>query len=566
MKPGNARRTALAVIIVTALGIFAVAVTLSTYEAVVRGAAPFPNPSRLVNVMGPAFRGQHFGLNTKEANILLHAGGMPFGSAAYSSFGGAPTRLANGKLAVPMGVTPQFLHVFGIVPVRGSGFLPSDFAPGAAPVAMVSYQFWQHTLGARADLVGQAITIGKTSYTLRGILPGNTPLAGLGGLYVPETAANMHDGNTVFFYARLRQGESLTAAQAALDGIAGQHQSALTNVFEKNFRYTAIPYLDSMLGPVKGWLEALVLAALLALGLACANAANLLLARASARESEMATRMALGAGRGRLIGAVVGESAALSLAGCAVGLTCAPLGMQFARSFALPAAAQHVAQFQAAPIGFTGYVLMACVGLALVSATLAALGPALHAAHVEPARLLQAADGGFVSSAGHRHFCLARGLAWLRRATRLTLGRAGDPWSPNPAGSPAFSARWALIGVQVALAVCLACTAGLLAMSLQRQTQMKLGFQPAGLTAALLSVNPKPAQLPNLLQRVAAVPGVASVTVTGNPPFAARNGVSFLFGYRQLTGTWKRSPGVPAQGVSAGYFHTLETKLVAGRA
>jgi predicted permease len=437
-----------------------------------------------------------------------------------------------GAQVVPVAaVSEGYLGVFGTGVIQGPGFLDKDFFKGAAPAAILGSALAQH-LALRDGAVRRRITVAGRTYQIRGVLPASFTLPSLPNtgdwLFIAASPDAVAARGSVSLVGELRRDVSPVDAAAevgrALAGLGAPGRAA---------RIRAEPMLGAVLGPVKAWMDALVMAAFLMLCLACAGTANLLLARGERRRVEIATRLALGASRRGVAAWLLFECVLLALVGCGMGLAAAPLGLGLVARFAFPAAELRVAYFQNAPATLDAGVLLWSLFLAVASAVAAGALPAVRAARLNPAQHLgSGAQGNF--------------------ANRRSLLRRFD--------------RHFLLGFQVAAAVCFACVAGVQLLGLAQRLQANLGFSPAGVHAVRLSARPPAAALSELLGRVRAVPGVRAAGIAGAPPFLGFSlGGPRQIGYRRTSGAWTTSKLGSLDDISGGLFEALGAPLLQGR-
>jgi predicted permease len=465
---------------------------------------------------------------------------------------GGATEVANGRL-----VSGNFFSVLGVGTVLGRALAPADDQPAAPPVAVASYGYWQDKLGADPAVVGRAVDIDGVPMTIVGVAPRGfhgvkiepdltdfwIPLSLRGRLsltVMPQATSLLTDPNIYWLnmLGRLKPGVSLAAARAEVDGEMRQHLTGrfgakLTEAERQQIQHVYVPLapggrgLSFLRHQFSEPLHILLAIVALVLLIACANVANLMLARVTVRQREMATRVALGGPRGRLVRQVLTESLLLATVGGAAGASLA-----FATVRVLTAKVAVTTPLNVTP---DLYVLAFTIGIALLTVLLAGLIPALRSAHVE---LVPALKAERVVGAGQR--------------TRLGLG--GN-----------------LVVLEIAASLVLLVGAGLLTHSLVALEKQNLGFKPEHVL--LVHIDPslagyKPNDLTNLyhtvLERVGALPGVRAAGIGTTSP---------------LSGSWsgfqvavEGEPPLPdgeAVGVIAvgpGYFDVEGIDIVAGRA
>jgi predicted permease len=429
--------------------------------------------------------------------------------------------------------TPELFHVFGVRPALGREFTKEDGRKGNDNVVILGYGFWQRWFGGDPGVLGRQLATPDGSLTIVGVGPAGFRV----GLAEPEAFTPMDIDETAATgsrsfdcYGRLATGVSLDAARAEMQTLASILRRQYR--FDQTMGVFVFGLHDFLVRDARPGLRLLMAVVVVVLAIACVNLAGLLLARGLARRGEFAVRVALGAGRGRLVRQLVIESLVLSLAGGAAGVALA-----YGTTRALVTwTTSALAGATSAPIHLDARCLLFTLVISTVTALAFGLLPAWQASHVDPQNVLR--DETRRASAGRSHFRVREGL----------------------------------VVAEVALAVILLVGAGLLLRSLTNLGRVKLGFEPAGtLTMRLfLGVRPPEARialLDGILDRVATVPGV---TAAGTIQFLPLRGLSCGTGFwledQAARHDSSQTLGTECALVSRGYFAAMGIPVLGGRA
>ncbi len=311
-----------------ALGIGVNSSLFSIVNGVLLNPLPYPKPGQLVAIYQRAF-------NFEKASISYlnfldwQAGSRTFASmAAYRSDSFNLTSMGEASRLRGDMISASFFPTLGVEPVLGRNFSPDEDRVGAPPVVLISEGFWKRKFGGARDVLEKTLTLNGTSYAIVGVIPGSYHLDRSNDVYVPvgqwadPTFRDRKVSMGSRAIGRMKDGVSLAQAQADLDAVAANLAATYPEA-DKGVGIGAYPLKQDMVGDIEPFLLVLLAAVGFVLLIACANVANLLLARASGRAREFAIRVALGAGEGRIIRQLLCESVLLGLAAGALGLALA---------------------------------------------------------------------------------------------------------------------------------------------------------------------------------------------------------------------------------------------------
>jgi putative ABC transport system permease protein len=535
--------TAVAVLTL-ALGIGANTAIFSIVNAVLLRPAPYKNPDRLVWIwennlsknmpINPASPGNFN--NWREQSRSFESLSAWEGENFNLSDEGNPESVLGTKTFA------NLLQVLGIQPVLGRAFRPDDDQAGATPVALLSYGLWQRRFGGETNILGKTLTVDGKAITVIGIVPGNQAVPfNKFELWIPfaldAQRANSHGDRFLRTIGRLKPGITLKQAQTELAGIARRLEQ-IYPLENTGAGVNIIPLKEMFSAEMRAPLLMLLGAVAFVLLIACANVANLMLARAAAREKEMALRAALGASRSRLVRQLFTETLLLCGLGTGLGLACATLGINVLRSVVPAVSSNYKVPIPGLDeIGIDGPVLLFTLGLSFVITLLCGLAPALSNSAVDLNEPLK--EGGRSSTSGFR-------------GKRL---------------------RSLLVISEVALALVLLIGAGLLIESFRHVREVPLGFDPRNVLTMSLSLPaskypeaPQRADFSqHILERVQALPGVKSAAVANYLPLSGHWGtIGFnIEGHPALTpGDYLAANHAT---ISPGYFATMKIPVIEGR-
>jgi len=523
------------VVSVLALGIGANTAIFTMTHAVLMSPLPFEQPERLVQVQNQWKKsGTGFSVSGPEyldwvERSTVFDGLSVLTEGRFSLTGaGEPLGLTGLK------VTPGFFHTLGAPPLLGRDFYEEEAQMGRHRVVVLSYRLWKDTFGGDPDIVGRQIVLEGAPWTVVGVArPTLSLIEAQAQIYVPIPRADLQTGRShryLFVLGRLKPGVSVEQAEAQMDLLAAQ--LAQENPDINKDQGVVLRSLQHLLGSVAA-VAFLVLhgAVALVLLIACANVANLLLARAGTRTREMAVRGALGARRGRLLRQMLTESMLLGLLGGGVGLLLASWGLRSLLVMAPPFMRFDEVRLDLVVMGFT-------VVLSMLTAALFGLLPAWRASRCSYHAALS--EGGPRASTG-----LSR---------QRMLG--------------------ALVVSQMALTLVLLTGSGLLIRSFIRLARVNPGFVASGLLAVEMerpdtAENRQESELAafyqQLLDQLASLPGVESVGAIDSCPIGGGGGTQTAFTIRDETSGADRDVSAQYRLVTEGYFSCLRIPLLRGR-
>jgi putative ABC transport system permease protein len=517
---------------------------------------PYANPDRLVIVQSTQQTGTGVKTFTTWAPVTYEALRPRLTTldhlAAYTSADVQLTGRGEPLKVQALEVSPNFFATLGVNPTRGRTFLSGAAAPDDDRAAIVSDRLWRTSLGADPAIVGQSITLDGLPRTLVGVLPPDFSfrpvVPRLGALQETDVfLANRWPGDTgtsafLWLLGRMQPGATRQRAEAELTALVNDPSVAAPGALASEGRRAAgvravaraVPFQEYGTESIRTLLLILLGAVSFVLLIACVNVANLQMARLSARRGELSVRMALGAGRRRIVRQLLTEAVVLSLLGAALGVVLA----QIAIGVTLPLVPQSTLP-RLGGIVIDGRVMAFCLGLSLVATLLIGLLPAL--------RVGGAAFG--------------EGLALHAGAARTTGDRQGE------------RLRTLLVAAQIAMTLVLLVGAGVLFHSFVRLTSVSPGFESSGRDGVLQIVRvvlpPRLYDEPDrihafargVLDRIQTMPGVTSASLINSVPF----GMMFIQGDFEIEGQPKPALFVGTPKIDADYFRTMRIPLLAGR-
>ena len=365
-------------ILTLALGIGANTALFSVVNGVLLNPLPFPEPNQLYAVY---FKTTAFGQGSISYPNFLDWQKQNHSFSLLSAFrsedlnltgAGEPERLHGHMISADM------FPALGIPPLLGRNFRPEEDQPGAGPVAIIGDGLWKRKFGLSPDVIGRSIALNGQVYTIVGVFPGRLPIFSASDIYTPigqwddPTFRDRRIGMGTNSIGRLKPGFTFAQARADLDSVA-QNLAAAYPDADKGTGITLVPLKTDVVGNVRGILLVLLGAVTFVLLIACANVANLLLARSTGRSREFAIRSAIGASPGRVIRQLLTESVLLGVAGGALGLLLARWGTR-AILAALPDALPRADE-----INMDWHVLLFTAGISILTGIVFGLAPAFKA-------------------------------------------------------------------------------------------------------------------------------------------------------------------------------------------
>ncbi len=520
------RGSSIVAVATLALGIGISTAILSVIDATMLRPLPYPDPEQLVTVSpeetmpdGRVSRAtasmEDMRTWQKADDIFLKVAGTGSAFRGRIVEGAEPERIAVSHF------TEDYLPMHGVTPLIGRNFSRDETDPGAPLVALLGYGYWQSRYNGREDVIGQSVRFDTEVATIIGVLPSwfnaSTPVAI--PLRIPLAEYSRRGTGRVSVYARLRPDVTIEQARERLSSRM-QVRTLPDGTQTSQPRVAIRSRLDGALAQSRTTINVLTGAVTMILLIACVNVAGLLLARGAARQSELAVRASLGAGRGRLIRQLLTESVVLAIAGGALGVLLAWLFLD-ALVANIP-----LSMPSNSPVTLNLQVLAATVALLVPTALLFGLVPAI--------RLSRVRLGSALARGGRQ-----RGSALSRRGGQL------------------------LIAAEVALAVILVSGAGLMIRSFMRISAVELGFTREGLVVMeVLPLDRSPAvhqeYYTSLVQQIRTIPGMQSAGIVDQ--FSLGGGTTFT----SISVGGKRG-GITVFEVTPGYFETIGATLKAGR-
>ncbi|MFL6520472.1 MAG: ABC transporter permease [Chthoniobacterales bacterium] len=518
-----------------ALGVGANTAIFSLVNGVLLRPLPFPNAERIVYFEG---RNPTQGITdsnisfpdyvdwSQQTDLFSSSSAFYTGNSNLAADGAEPERVPR------TGVTSGFFAVLGVQPALGRAFVPDDDKPDTASVAIISHGLWKRRFGSDPGIIGKQVQISARQITILGVMPPGfefpeqTQIWTTSGVKMSEEPRDNRSWSAI---ARLNPGVDVKTAQSRISAINAQHAKEFVET-NKGWDANLAVLHERIVRDAKPSLLALLGAVALVLLIACANVANLLLARGAARQKEIAVRAAMGASRGRVVRQMLTESILLSAIGGVAGLLLSIWLTEVLLSI-VPEGAPRMDQ-----VGIDYRVLTFAFVISAVTGILFGLVPALQASKLDVSSSLK--EGGR-SGEGHRR----------------------------------TSARNLLLIGEVALSLMLLVGAGLMIKSFLRLQKIRPGFNPHNALMAMVSLpgakykeQQRPEFFRQLTERLAASPGVQAVGGAVNLPLGATNygiGRAFIPEGRPLT--VDEASDASFSTITGDYFRALQIPLLGGR-
>src|SRR5271167_3112140 len=537
-------------VLTLALGIGANTAIFSVVHAVLLRPLPYPQGQQLIFIRQQekklGIEDMQFSVKEIEdyrAQNRTLSGLVEYHAMSFTLFGhGDPERVRTGV------VSANYFDLFGVQPLLGRTFLPDDDKLGAPPVLLLSYEYWKNNFGSDPAIIGKTFEMNDKVHTVVGVLPPVPQYPNENDVYMATSACpfrsnKMHledrDMRMMEVFGRLKPGVTVSQANADVSTIAAGLKATYPKSYPENVGFTSAvsPLQEELTHGARPTLLLLLGAAAFVLLIACANVANLTLARMARRERELAVRSALGAGRSRILRQLLTESFLLAIVGGILGLILAYGSLELLTDFVgrlTPRAREiHIDS------GVLLFTLAAALGTSIIFGTLSAI------------------------------------FSRANLASRLKEGSAG-----TGSGRQQNRLRSALIVCQIAFSFMLLIGAGLMIRSLFRMQQVDAGIVRQRVLAMRTTFNwskytaadKTNVVVQKLLDRVQSEPGVVSVAISSRYPFEAEaitgGPESFSFQF-QIEGRALESGQAPPvstfAAVSPDYFKTLGIPLKSGR-
>jgi putative ABC transport system permease protein len=526
-------------VIVLALGIGANTAIFSVVNAVLLRPLPYPDADRLVRIwhVPPAKSFPGISLFSVSPANYLDWENQNHVFAQMAIYGGRDFDLTgtdHPEEVEGSAVSSHFFSVLQVQPMLGRVFTPEEDQPGHGNVVILSHRFWQNHFGSNPDIVGRTIHLNGGSYLVAGVMPASMRLPDTAQIWTPlgwtDQERAVRGNHNYLVIARLKPSVDFKQAQAEMNTISARLEQQYPED-DKGWGAVTLPLRDDLVSDVRPALLVLLGAVAFVLLIACANIANLVLAKTFARKKEIAIRTALGASTSRVLSQVLSETVLLALGGGALGLVMAHSGVRLIVAFL----ADKLPRF--AEIAIDSRVLGFTLVISLFTGVLAGLLPAWRLIKTD-----------------------------LNEALKQGLGRTDTD-------SGGQRARSMLVVSEVALSLILLIGAGLMIRSLWQLRAVDPGFDPHNVLTVTVSVPatkfPVPAQqisfFDQVLQRVRTLPGVESASVIDNLPLGGGGSHQPVAIEGRRAVPMSEQPEVDVRLISTGYLSAMRIPLLRGR-
>ncbi|MGE0104155.1 MAG: ABC transporter permease [Blastocatellales bacterium] len=520
-------------ILTLAIGIGATTAIFSVADAAIFRGLPYTEPDRLYHLWEGTPQAEFPRREASWPDFIDWRRNQVFEEcAAY--VGGNASLVGDGepeRIFTP-GASANFFRLLGVNAELGRTFKSGDDNPGAERVAILTHSFWMRKFAGDADVIGRSIELSGIKFTIVGVLPESFSFAlrpaDIWIAYQPSgnqmSRRGMHGTNVI---ARLRKGVTIDRAYAEMNTIA-QRIAVEHKESHAGTGIILMPLADEILGPVKSIVMALLAAVGLVLLISCSNVAGLMIARSTARQKEVSVRLALGAGRLRLVRQLLTESLLLSLAGGIGGLLIAYWGVDVLTAL-IP---QDLARFMPylGNVGIDSRILLFALAVSIITGLAFGLAPAIRSSYLNPNDALKSSSRS-IGPGGHNRI------------------------------------RQSLVIAEIAVAVVLLVGAGLMVRSLVTLLSVDPGFKAQNLLTMTVSVPRNRYQEPqklaafhrNLIERAGRVPGVESSGIVNMLPLTSGDtnhlviagrpapppGFEIEANYREVSGDYWKAAGIP---------------------
>jgi predicted permease len=529
---------ALMAAIIMALGIGANTAIFSIVNKVLIEPLPFRDVDRVVQIWHTPPQSSFPGMTTfaispanfldwQKENHVFDKMALYSGASFDITGTGRPEAIGAGT------VSSDFFSALGVEPLHGRIFRTEENSPGQNHEVILSYKFWQTHYAADPGAVGKTINLDGDPYTIVGVMGPAMNRPGFAQMWIPQALtpaqAAVRNNHNFLAVGRLKPGVTIEQAQSEMNTISERLEQAYP-ADDKGWGAVLNPLRDETVGHVRPALLMMLAAVAFVLLIACANVANLLLARTFARRKEIAIRTAMGARRARLVRQLLGESVLISLIGGALGLVAAHFGIQLL----LKLFAAHLPQL--GEIKLNGPVLAFTFALSVVTGILAGLLPALSMTRSD-----------------------------VNDALKQGLGR-------TDASSGSSTTRSALVVVEVALSLVLLIGAGLMIRSLAKLQTIDAGFDQHNVLTMNVQVNKKQFADPTqqsqffnqVFERVHAIPGVEAVGAVDDLPLTGGSSQPVSIEGHPVVAL-SEQPEVSVRVATPGYLQAMRVPLLQGR-